>query len=79
MKGKLLIPLSICSCLAINMMAESTSLEEVTVVTAAGFEQNIADAPASISVLTAKELEKKAYSTVLDAVKNVPGIFVNGG
>ena len=49
------------------------------VVTASGHEQNIADAPASISVITREELEKQAYTNITDAVKNIPGVFVTGG
>lgn len=59
---------------------ETTKLDSVQVVTTAtGFEQNITDAPASISVITAEELQKKSYSDVTDALKNVPGVYVNGG
>ncbi len=57
---------------------EFTALETV-VVTAAGFEQNIAEAPASISVISREELEKKAYTDITDAVKNMPGVYVTGG
>ncbi|WP_418187273.1 TonB-dependent receptor domain-containing protein [Aliarcobacter lanthieri] len=57
---------------------ETTKLDAVQVVTAGGYEQNIADAAASISVITATELEKKSYSDVTDALKNVPGINVQG-
>ena len=35
-----------------------TKLETIVVTTAGGFEQNIADAPASISVISAEELQK---------------------
>lgn len=49
------------------------------VVTAAGFEQQIKDAPASISVITKKDLENKSYKDVNDALKNVPGVIVTGG
>ncbi|WP_419673499.1 hypothetical protein [Aliarcobacter butzleri] len=53
---------------------ETTTLDDVQVVTtASGYEQNIKDAPASISVITPEELEKKSYSDVTDAVKNVTG------
>ncbi|MCR1816245.1 TonB-dependent receptor domain-containing protein [Aliarcobacter butzleri] len=59
---------------------ETTTLDEVQVVTSAtGYEQNVADAPATISVITAEELEKKSYSDITDALKNVPGVYVNGG
>ncbi|RBQ29422.1 TonB-dependent receptor domain-containing protein [Aliarcobacter vitoriensis] len=59
---------------------ETTKLDDIQVVTtASGFEQNVADAPASISVITAEELQKKSYTDVIDAVKNVPGVSVSGG
>lgn len=46
------------------------------VVTAAGFEQNIIDAPASISVVTAEELTKRPYITLLDAVRDLAGVDI---
>jgi outer membrane receptor for ferrienterochelin and colicins len=49
---------------------------DTVVVTAAGFEQKIVDAPASISVITREELEKKPYLTLLDAVRDVEGIDI---
>lgn len=58
--------------------APSTELDEI-VVTASGFEQNISDAPASISVIPAEELEKRSYTDITDAVKSIPGVYVNGG
>ena len=67
----------VASCLSAE--ENSIKLQEVTVTSATGFEQNIADAPASISVITAEELQKKSYKDVTDAVKNVPGVFVSGG
>ncbi|VUD69342.1 Colicin I receptor [Thalassocella blandensis] len=48
------------------------------VVTAAGFEQNIMDAPASISVIDADELKFKEYSNVTDALRHVAGVNVVG-
>lgn len=59
-------------------LAQEQALGTV-VVTAAGYEQNIADAPASISVITREDLEKQAYTNITDAVKNIPGVFVTGG
>lgn len=58
---------------------DALQLEETLVVSAAGYEQNIADAPASISVINREELEKQAYTDVIDAVKNIPGVYVTGG
>ncbi|QDF28086.1 TonB-dependent receptor domain-containing protein [Halarcobacter anaerophilus] len=63
----------------LNAQETTNSLNDVTVVSASGFEQNIADAPASISVITAEELQKKSYTDVIDAVKNIPGVYVSGG
>lgn len=63
----------------IALSATPQKLESVKVISAAGFEQNIADAPASISVISGEELSKKAYTDVLDAIKNIPGVYASGG
>lgn len=62
-----------------SAFAEDYTAFDTVVVTAAGFEQNIADAPASISVISREELEKKSYTDITDAVKNIPGVYVTGG
>ncbi|MCV2219556.1 TonB-dependent receptor domain-containing protein [Thauera sp. Sel9] len=49
------------------------------VVTASGFEQAIAEAPATISVITKEELEGKYYRDVTDALQDLPGISIEGG
>ena len=49
------------------------------VVSATGYEQNIADAPASISVITREQLEKQPYTDIVDAVRNIPGVSITGG
>ncbi len=49
------------------------------VVTASGFEQQIKQAPASISVVTREDLEKKSYRDVTDALRDVPGVVITGG
>ena len=46
------------------------------VVTASGFEQKITDAPASISVVTAEELQQRPYITLTDAVRDLEGVDV---
>lgn len=58
---------------------EPTEQLDKMVVTAAGFEQSVADAPASISVITRDQLENKYYRDVTDALKQVPGVIVTGG
>jgi outer membrane receptor for ferrienterochelin and colicins len=57
----------------------TTNLDEVTVTSASGYEQNIKDAAATISVITKEELEKKSYTDVTDALKNIPGVNISGG
>src|SRR5690606_16228785 len=46
------------------------------VVSASGYEQKITDAPASISVVTAEELAKRPYVTLLDAVRDLEGVDI---
>ncbi|MCY6412234.1 TonB-dependent receptor [Acinetobacter sp. VNH17] len=55
---------------------EATHQLSTIVVTASGFEQKITDAPASISVITKEELEKKPYMTLLDAVRDLEGVDI---
>lgn len=55
---------------------DDSSTSSDIVVTAAGFEQNIIDAPASISVITAEELEGRPYITLLDAVRYLEGVDI---
>lgn len=57
---------------------EGQSLDNM-VVTASGFEQQVVNAPASISVLSREQLEKGHYQNVTDALRDVPGVIVTGG
>ena len=61
-----------------NSDEQPLSLDKV-VVTAAGFEQELVDAPASISVITRDDIEKRYYSDVTDALRNIPGVTITGG
>lgn len=55
--------------------SETTKLDSVQVVTSAsGYEQKITDAPASISVITQEDLQKKSYTSLVDAVSDIEGI-----
>jgi len=58
--------------------AATTTLSEV-VVSAAGFEQELKQAPASISVVSREELEKKNFRDLAEALQGVEGIDVLGG
>lgn len=65
----------------ISMHAD-TVLDDVnvtTVTSASGYEQNLKNASATISVITKDEIEKKSYTDVADVLKNIPGVTVNGG
>lgn len=54
---------------------EANAIERI-VVTAAGYEQKLVEAPASISVITAEELSKRPFTTLLDAVREMEGVDV---
>lgn len=56
---------------------ESTTLDDI-VVTASGSTQSYQDAPASISVINSKTLEKQPVVNLIDAVKYVPGVNISG-
>lgn len=58
------------------MAQDAASQLDDVVVTAAGFEQKIVDAPASISVITVEELQQRPYMTLLDAVRDLEGVDI---
>ncbi|MGQ5524800.1 TonB-dependent receptor domain-containing protein [Chitinimonas sp. PSY-7] len=62
----------------VNALAGEVQKTETLVITASGFEQKIKQAPASISVITRKELESQPFSSLGDAVRNVEGISIVG-
>ena len=47
---------------------------ETMVVTASSVEQNLKDAPASISVITQEDLQRKPVQNLKDVLKEVPGV-----
>lgn len=76
-------PLSIAllGAIATPTFAETTTENQnhqlsTIVVSAAGYEQKITDAPASISVITEKELRSKSYTNLLDAVRDLEGVDI---
>ena len=58
--------------------AASVSVLDNIVVTASGFEQDIREAPASISIITGEELRKQPFSSLDDAVKHIEGLSIVG-
>lgn len=49
------------------------------VVSATGSEQLVEDAPASITVISREDLEKKSYGDITDMLLDVPGVNITGG
>lgn len=71
-----LIPLCLALAFPAAAHAAQDAALDAVVVSAAGFEQKITDAPASISVVTQEELAKKPYMTLIDAVRDLEGVDV---
>lgn len=74
-----LVKTSLLLSLSSMAIAATDSKMDTIVVTASGFEQEIKNAPATISVITSKEIENKPYRDVTDALKDIPGVNVMGG
>ncbi len=63
---------------AASVWAQEDTMLKTVVVTAAGHEQSVKDAPASISVITREELEKKPYASLREVLNGVEGVSVVG-
>lgn len=61
-----------------NDASETLNINEV-VVTASGYEQQLIEAPASITVIGKEQLEGKYYRDVTDALQDIPGVSIEGG
>src|SRR5690554_6933317 len=57
------------------IFAQAPNIEEI-VVTAAGFEQKITDAPASISVITQEDILSRPHVNLLDMLKYQEGVDI---
>lgn len=55
---------------------DTYEIEPVT-VTASGWEETAKDAPASVTVITSKEMEKKGYTDLRQVLENVEGVDVH--
>jgi len=61
-----------------NIPLEQLMQLPVEFVTGASkYEQNIQRAPASVTVLTAEDINNYGWTTVADALRSAPGIFIN--
>ncbi|MGB3750995.1 MAG: TonB-dependent receptor plug domain-containing protein, partial [Arcobacteraceae bacterium] len=81
LKQKSLLSLAVISALTMlnanaNDTKDNVNLNEVTVTSAAGYEQKLIDAPASISIISLEDLQKKPYTNLLDAVRDIEGVDI---
>ncbi len=53
--------------------------DETMTVTASGFDEDVTKAAASVTVISNKTLHSRPYYTVIDALRDVPGVYVTGG
>ena len=53
-----------------------TDLLQVKVYSASKFEQKMSEAPSSVTIITASEIEKYGYRTLADILRSVRGLFV---
>lgn len=70
-KTSLLLPVS-------TLAIATTEPKDTMVITASGFEQQIKNAPATISVITSEQISNKPYRDVTDALKDIPGVNISG-
>lgn len=74
-----LLTLSILSATTGALANESPANLGATVVSAAGYEQKLTEASASISVISNEDLQKKRYSNLAQALGDVEGIDIGQG
>lgn len=65
--------------LAQSIQDQAAATVEDIVVTASGYAQNVKDAPATITVITADEIRQRSYTDITDVLINVPGVHIQGG
>lgn len=75
----LALPLAICTAHAEGVASGATTDLDAVVVTAAGFEQVVREAPASITVITREELETRPIHGLADVLQDVEGVDVGVG
>src|SRR5699024_12769075 len=75
---KTLLAAAVATLATTAAQADSIDLNSISVVSAAGFEQKIVDAPASISVITREELQQKSATNIAEAIQDLEGVDVGG-
>lgn len=71
-----MLPLALALSAAWAAESEQYTTLETSVVSASGFEQDVREAPASVSVITSKELQSKPVSDIGSAIGDVPGVDI---
>ncbi len=64
--------------LSVTASADMAEITDRIVVTAAGFEQVRAEAPGSITVITAEELQARPAANLAELLSDLPGVDVDG-
>lgn len=72
-----LLAAGVCAAIA-SFGATAQEESDKMIVTASGYSQQLRDAPASITVITAEQLQNKPVRDLADAVKDVEGVSVVG-
>ena len=75
MRSLALLPLTIAVSAAYAAEPALHTLDE-SVVSAAGYAQDTRDAPASVSIITASDLQSKPVSDIAEAIEDVPGVDI---
>lgn len=62
-----------------SQQSEHGAVMERIVVTASGFQRNLVDAPASVTIVTRDDLQSRPYAGIADALRDIEGIDVGSG
>ncbi len=71
-----LIAAGVCAALSSFSATAADNKTDTMVVSASGFSQQLRDAPASVTVISADQLQNKPVRDLADAVKDVEGSIV---
>jgi outer membrane receptor for ferrienterochelin and colicins len=58
-------------------MEELMKVEVDSVYGASGYKQKVTEAPASVTIITAGDIQRYGYRTLADVLRHVPGFYVN--
>jgi outer membrane receptor for ferrienterochelin and colicins len=58
-------------------MEELMKVEVDSVYGASGYKQKVTEAPASVTIITADDIQRYGYRTLADVLRQVPGFYVN--